>query len=390
MFMDICFFTLNNPVEYPKRSNLVVMARSYNLEVDQLKVDKPLVFKIEMLDGFLKALRTRGYNVLLAEPDDSYRRSVWLWPSLAYGGNPIQHSVLTTTCHIGYVVSVIAGTCIFWDVEDFPIPNGIDTTDKVILNIKSALAKTGYDGKVSIVAYYEKNKILDDFHLVPAGDKSSREYREFSDVLQLLSGRGYNVVLALPDVAAYLRSAFLLESMKQITSFLPRGSFFGCILAADRLENLCSPFPSSHQSQRSQLFQPVPLLHQFLPLLELSVSRTKKPELIRVLQALRLKDHNVLLAQPDHNNVEAAVLIHTSVSSSVWRSRSLLDRGILIKQTGNSQHDETCACSGCLQAVENKLAKKRKKQQERKKRKKQKQQKKFKVTTTTKGDTESN
>jgi len=99
MFMDICFFTLNNPVEYPKRSNLVVMARSYNLEVDQLKVDKPLVFKIEMLDGFLKALRTRGYNVLLAEPDDSYRRSVWLWPSLAYGGNPIQHSVLTTTCH---------------------------------------------------------------------------------------------------------------------------------------------------------------------------------------------------------------------------------------------------------------------------------------------------
>ncbi|KAG7641364.1 Ribonuclease H-like superfamily [Arabidopsis suecica] len=388
MFMDICFFTLNNPVEYPKRSNLVVMARSYNLEVDQLKVDKPLVFKIEMLDGFLKALRTRGYNVLLAEPDDSYRRSVWLWPSLAYGGNPIQHSVLTTTCHIGYVVSVIAGTCIFWDVEDFPIPNGIDTTDKVILNIKSALAKTGYDGKVSIVAYYEKNKILDDFHLVPAGDKSSREYREFSDVLQLLSGRGYNVVLALPDVAAYLRSAFLLESMKQITSFLPRGSFFGCILAADRLENLCSPFPSSHQSQRSQLFQPVPLLHQFLPLLELSVSRTKKPELIRVLQALRLKDHNVLLAQPDHNNVEAAVLIHTSVSSSVWRSRSLLDRGILIKQTGNSQHDETCACSGCLQAVENKLAKKRKKQQERKKRKKQKQQKKFKVTTTTKGDTE--
>lgn len=72
-------------------------------------------------------------------------------------------------CIVGYVVSVIAGTCIFWDVEDFPIPNGIDTTDKVILNIKSALAKTGYDGKVSIVAYYEKNKILDDFHLVPAG-----------------------------------------------------------------------------------------------------------------------------------------------------------------------------------------------------------------------------
>ena len=120
----------------------------------------------------------------------------------------------------------------------------------------------------------------------------------------------------------------------------------------------------------------------------ISKNITQEPELIRVLQALRLKDHNVLLAQPDHNNVEAAVLIHTSVSSSVWRSRSLLDRGILIKQTGNSQHDETCACSGCLQAVENKLAKKRKKQQERKKRKKQKQQKKFKVTTTTKGDTE--
>jgi len=34
--------------------------------------------------------------------------------------------------------------------------------------------------------------------------------------------------------------AFLLESMKQITSFLPRGSFFGCILAADRLEVFCS------------------------------------------------------------------------------------------------------------------------------------------------------
>ncbi|KAG7584445.1 hypothetical protein ISN44_As08g039030 [Arabidopsis suecica] len=119
----------------------------------------------------------------------------------------------------------------------------------------------------------------------------------------------------------------------------------------------------------------------------ISKNITQEPELIKVLQALRSKNHNVLVAQPPDCNVETVVLLQT-VSSFVWRSRILLDRGVLIEQqNGSSQHvvRTTCACNGCLQAVANKLAKKRKKQQERKKRKKQKKRK---VTTTTKGETE--
>lgn len=127
-------------------------------------------------------------------------------------------------------------------------------------------------------------------------------------------------------------------------------------------------------------------------LMVISKNITQEPELIKVLQALRSKNHNVLVAQPPDCNVETAVLLQT-VSSSIWCSRILLDRGILIEQSGSSQHvvSTTCTCNGCLQAVANKLANKRnkrKKQQERKKRKKQKKQKKRKVTTTTKGETE--
>jgi len=60
---------------------------------------------------------------------------------------------------------------------------------------------------------------------------------------------------------------------------------------------------------------------------------SQEPELIRVLQALRLNNFNVLLAQ--HFNVETPLLLQT-VSSSIWLSTSLFDRGILIKPSFTS------------------------------------------------------
>jgi len=59
---------------------------------------------------------------------------------------------------------------------------------------------------VDILCWAVHNPVFSNLIVI---SKDISEYREFSDVLQLLSGRGYNVVLALPDVAAYLRSVWL-------------------------------------------------------------------------------------------------------------------------------------------------------------------------------------
>lgn len=65
---------------------------------------------------------------------------------------------------------------VFWDVKECPIPTGLDPSS-VYQNIKSALAKKGYHGEVTITPYCDRNQFPDgpdDFEsagmkLVPAG-----------------------------------------------------------------------------------------------------------------------------------------------------------------------------------------------------------------------------
>ncbi|XP_056867023.1 uncharacterized protein LOC108837684 [Raphanus sativus] len=75
---------------------------------------------------------------------------------------------------------------VFWDVKECPIPTGLDPSS-VYQNIKSALAKKGYHGEVTITPYCDRNQFPDgpdDFEsagmkLVPAGDGTER-YRTMS------------------------------------------------------------------------------------------------------------------------------------------------------------------------------------------------------------------
>ncbi|CAA7029561.1 unnamed protein product [Microthlaspi erraticum] len=74
-----------------------------------------------------------------------------------------------------------AKTCVFWDVEDCPIPDGQDP-ESVAINIRSALANNGYGGEVTIWAYGEKYQVQDFYEsagikLFPQGDDYAR-YRE--------------------------------------------------------------------------------------------------------------------------------------------------------------------------------------------------------------------
>lgn len=62
-----------------------------------------------------------------------------------------------------FVKPVEANTAIFWDIEDCPIPGGLDPL-MFLQNIKSAL-NHGCRGKLSIMVYCDNNRSLDDFSL---------------------------------------------------------------------------------------------------------------------------------------------------------------------------------------------------------------------------------
>ncbi|CAL9227513.1 unnamed protein product, partial [Arabidopsis halleri] len=47
-------------------------------------------------------------------------------------------------------------TCVFWDVEDYPIPDGLDPAS-IYQRIKDAVNKYGCDAEVSIQAYADDN-----------------------------------------------------------------------------------------------------------------------------------------------------------------------------------------------------------------------------------------
>ncbi|XP_010448537.1 PREDICTED: uncharacterized protein LOC104730984 [Camelina sativa] len=52
-------------------------------------------------------------------------------------------------------------TCVFWDVEDYPIPDGPDPAS-IYQSMKEAVKKHGCDAEVTIHAYADNNTVSDD------------------------------------------------------------------------------------------------------------------------------------------------------------------------------------------------------------------------------------
>ncbi|CAA7026738.1 unnamed protein product [Microthlaspi erraticum] len=124
-----------------------------------------------------------------------------------------------------------AKTCVFWNVEDCPIPSGLDPVS-VARNIKSALAKKGFLGEVTIRAYGDMYQIPDYYQpagikLERHGDKSARfmsmngdfflwllengestnmmvisgDHSEFAQSLKSCTAANNNILLAQPEDA---------------------------------------------------------------------------------------------------------------------------------------------------------------------------------------------
>lgn len=57
----------------------------------------------------------------------------------------------------------LAGPCsrVFWDVEDFPFPNGV-VPDLIYQNMKKILESKGFFGELSIMAYVNKENFADE------------------------------------------------------------------------------------------------------------------------------------------------------------------------------------------------------------------------------------
>ncbi|CAA7033275.1 unnamed protein product [Microthlaspi erraticum] len=72
-------------------------------------------------------------------------------------GNVFVQSMMSSLTSSKYAE---AKTCVFWDIEDCPIPDGLDP-EMVAKNIKSALAKRGYLGELTIWVYGDKYQIQD-------------------------------------------------------------------------------------------------------------------------------------------------------------------------------------------------------------------------------------
>ncbi|CAA7029563.1 unnamed protein product [Microthlaspi erraticum] len=106
-----------------------------------------------------------------------------------------------------------AKTCVFWDVEDCPIPDGQDP-ESVAINIKSALAKNGYRGEVTIRAYGEKYQVQDFYEsagikLFPQGDNYARYMKMHMAVYDWMGENGLeltNLMMVSGDNSGFRRT----------------------------------------------------------------------------------------------------------------------------------------------------------------------------------------
>ncbi|VVB14599.1 unnamed protein product [Arabis nemorensis] len=153
------------------------------------------------------------YNVLLAMPQlsevlPSKLHTVsfdCLSTRLLDGGKPIDSPVETI-----FTETIFTGPCtrVFWDVVDFPFPNGVDPA-LIYQNMKLILENKGFLGELSIMAYVDKENFADELldvygitiiHHPHQGDTYARvDKTDFLNALEALEDRYYNVLLALPQ-----------------------------------------------------------------------------------------------------------------------------------------------------------------------------------------------
>ncbi|CAF1877900.1 unnamed protein product [Brassica oleracea var. botrytis] len=180
-------------------------------------------------------------------------------PETLHGKRPFIHH---KTSAAGSAGAHVGGQMVFWCLKDCPIPESLNP-GLVCANIKKSLEKKGYDGLLSIKAYYDKETFSDELFAkkyrdagidlipVPAGGKTARDYKmmwdivlcgvdnvkgidflvilkpvepEFLLTLSYLEPRGYNVILASPDKE--VASEFVLRSVSSVwlsTSLLEQG-----------------------------------------------------------------------------------------------------------------------------------------------------------------------
>ncbi|KAG2287659.1 hypothetical protein Bca52824_047263 [Brassica carinata] len=211
----------------------------------------------------LQDLESKGYNIFVAHVEEAGSPVIppacleWRLDTLLAGGNPINR-----TNYSRDVLNMIqndlsfrrkdcdeANTAVFWDIEDCPIPGGMDPLT-FLQNIKLALVNHGCHVNVSIMAYCDKNRSLEDFSLsdtspitlVPTGDKYARIKKMFRDIFlwamanpqtssvmvvitksmpwhisdvpcDAFESRNYNLVLADPYAVGYVNSVWLSTSL---------------------------------------------------------------------------------------------------------------------------------------------------------------------------------
>ncbi|CAN7135283.1 unnamed protein product, partial [Brassica rapa subsp. narinosa] len=215
------------------------------------------------LSSLLQDLESKGYNIFVAHAEEAASPVIppacleWRLDTLLAGGNPINR-----TNYSRDVLNMIqndlsfrrkgcheANTAVFWDIEDCPIPGGMDPLT-FLQNIKLALVNHGCHGNVSIMAYCDKNRSLDDFSLsdtspitlVPTGNKDARIKKMFTDIFywalenpqtssvmvvitknfpwhlsdllcDAFESRNYNLLLADPYAVGYVDSVWLSTSL---------------------------------------------------------------------------------------------------------------------------------------------------------------------------------
>ncbi|VVB05820.1 unnamed protein product [Arabis nemorensis] len=290
--------------------------------------------------------------------------------------------------------SSIAKTGIFWNIEDCPIPEGLNPRN-ILENIKSSLTNEGYvHGEVSVRAYCEKkNWSFDDLSLADitfehahAGNHLKRFRKiledilfftvqnrvrypqtihkivliskipqddEIATILQVLVTAGYIVLLAVPDALEYVSSVWLWPSLTvKVNPIHQSGSSL--------LEGVASKGKKIHANiddfifcyshygmtlQKKDYYMEVDkmlvdivlwALDNPAPSNLLVISKDISEETKSLLQALESKDYNILFAQLEE--APSAVLRCTERPKCLLKvPKSLFGGGNPIDQRGSAQ-----------------------------------------------------
>ncbi|KAL0867085.1 hypothetical protein Bca101_046203 [Brassica carinata] len=235
MFVDILLWALDNPAP----SNLMVISNTISHETE--------------LSSLLQDLESKGYNILVAHAEEAASPVLppacleWRLDTLFAGGNPINRTNYSRDVlnMIQNDLSFRRKGChgIFWSIEDCPIPSGLDPLT-FFFDVKKVLPGRN----VSVMAYCNQNRSLDDFSLndnlhitlVHTADKYARIKKMFKDIFlwalenpesnvmvitksipfnisdvihEAFSSRNYNLVLADPHGVAYVNSVWLSTSL---------------------------------------------------------------------------------------------------------------------------------------------------------------------------------